>query len=114
MASGGKEVKPPEFIYKKRRVASGTRQMVRFRNKGYDKIERKVCGHYMHEKAEYFGKVGFIGSRNKKGYCYLYDIYGKKIDFSYLGHGYKNPRFDRLKILQKRKTTLTIKEKFVI
>lgn len=114
MASGGKEVKPPEFIYKKRLVASGTRQMIRFRNKGYDKIERKVCGHYMHEKAEYFGKVGFIGSRNKKGYCILKDINGNKIDFSYLGHGLKTPKFKDLKIIQKRKTTLTIKEKIVI
>jgi hypothetical protein len=58
IASGGKETEVPKYIYKKRCVAKGTRQMIKFRNKGYDKFERKVHGHYTHEKAEYFGKVG--------------------------------------------------------
>ena len=47
----------------------------------------KICGFKKFDKVEYLDKEYFIKGRMSSGYCVLMDIYGNKIDFSYLPKG---------------------------
>ena len=67
-----------------------------------------ICGFKKFDKVEYLDKEYFIKGRMSSGYCVLMDIYGNKIDFSYLPKGYKTPKFKNLKRIEARTSCISI------
>ena len=111
IASGGLEFKELDVIFYKRRVSKGDYQLCKG-IRGEIKIPVwKICGFRKFDKVKYLGKEYFIKGRASTGYTILMDIFGNKIDFSYMPKGLKTPKLLSCKRLTTRKGCLCAKKK---
>lgn len=106
IASGGKEFILPQDVFIKRHVTRGDYQST----KGVRSEKRiphsKILGFRKWDKVLYMGEKYFIKGRRTSGTCDLEDIYGNKIDFSYMPRGFKAPKLSNCKRISARNTTL--------
>ena len=110
IASGGLEFKPLNIIYYKRRVSKGDYQLCKG-NRGEIKIPKgKICGFRKFDKVKYLGKEYFIKGRASTGFAILMNIFGNKIDFSYISRGFKTPKLLNCRRLSARKSCLCIRQ----
>ena len=113
IASGGKEFKLNEYVYLKKRVSKGDYQLTKG-VRGEQKIPTgKIKGFMKFDKVKYFGKEYFIKGRMSTGFAILMDIFGNKIDFSYMKKGFKIPKLFNCKRIKSRKSCLCIKQKTI-
>lgn len=59
------------------------------------------------------GEEYFIKGRRTSGTCELEDIYGNKVDFSYMPRGFKTPKLSNCKRISARNTTLCQKIEYI-
>ena len=111
IASGGLEFKELDVVFYKRRVSKGDYQLTRGIRGEYKLSTGKVYDFRKFDKVEYFKKEYFIGSRNSLGYAMLINIFGDKIDFSYMPRGYKTPKLFNCKKVSARCSCLCISQK---
>lgn len=106
IASGGEEFILPRDIFIKRHVTRGDYQST----KGVRSEKRiphsKILGFRKWDKVLYMGREYFIKGRRSIGTCTLEDIYGNKIDFSYMPKGFKTPKLSNCKKISARSTAL--------
>lgn len=106
IASGGEEFILPHEVFIKRHVTRGDYQST----KGVRSEKRiphsKILGFRKWDKVIYMGREYFIKGRRTSGTCDLEDIYGNKIDFSYMPRGFKAPKLSNCKRITARNTTL--------
>ena len=106
IASGGEEFLLPRDVFIKRHVTRGDYQST----KGVRSEQRiphyKILGFRKWDKVLYMGQEYFIKGRRSAGTCDLEDIYGNKIDFSYMPRGFKAPKLSNCKRISARSTTL--------
>ena len=118
IASEGKDLILPEFVFKKRTVSKGDYQQTKYWSKSKDGFNRKrltigkIHGFRKFDKVKYSGEEYFIKGRMSAGTgtVILMNIDGTKIDFSYLPRGFKTPKMINLKRIQARSSTLCIRE----
>ena len=111
MASGGKEVELPEYVYLKKSVSKGDYKLS-MGVRGERKIPTgKIKGFRKFDKVKYFGETYFIKGRRTVGQAVLMDIYSNKIDFSYIPKGKKTPKLENCKRIQARSSTLCMRVK---
>ena len=111
IASGGLEFEELDVVFYKRRVSKGDYQLTRGIRGEYKLSTGKVHDFRKFDKVEYFEKEYFIGSRNSLGYTMLINIFGDKIDFSYMPRGYKTPKLFNCKKVSARCSCLCISQK---
>ena len=107
IASGGRDFKPLDVIFYKRRVSKGDYKLARG-IRGEQKLPTgKIYVFRKFDKVKYFGKEYFIKGRMcKGGYAVLMDIFGNKVDFSYMTRGYRFPKLSNCKRVSARKSSL--------
>ena len=111
IASAGERVELPEFVYLKKSVSKGDYQLTKS-VRGERKIPTgKIKGFRKFDKVKYLGKEYFIKGRRKTGTAVLMDIYGNKIDFSYMPRGKQTPKLENCKRIQARSSTLCMRVK---
>ena len=110
IASGGLEFKPSDVIYYKRRVAKGSYKLCRGARGEIPLPTGKIHGFRRFDKVKYFGKEYFIESRRSIGTVELMDVYGTKIDFSFMPRGYKTPKLVNCKRISSRVSCLCMKK----
>lgn len=66
----------------------------------------KICGFRKFDKIKYFGNEYFIKGRMSTGYAILMDVYGNKIDFSYMPKGCKTPKLCNCKRISVRNSII--------
>ena len=98
-------------LYKKLCIPKGQYQLYQGQNSEKKLPRGKLHGFNNYDKVRYCEKEAIISGRRSNGYFDLIDVEGNKIDFSYLCRGYKTPRWDRLRLIERRSTTICIKEK---
>ena len=92
IASGGKNFKPNDEIFYKRRVAKQNRQMTKG-IRGEKKIPLgKIYGFRKFDKVRYLGQECYIKARRSSGNFVLMDIFNNNIDFRNIG-GKANPSY---------------------
>ena len=93
IASGGLEFEPLDVVLYKRRVSKGDYKLTRGAG-GEQKLPTgKILGFRKFDKVKYRGEKYFIMSRmNAGGYVVLMNIFGCKIDFSFMPKGLKTPK----------------------
>lgn len=112
IASGGKNFKPNNEIFYKRRVAKQNRQMTKG-IRGEKKIPLgKICGFRKFDKVRYLGKECYIKARRSSGNFVLMDIFNNNIDFRNIG-GKANPSYRELQRITAR-TSYLIERRSVI
>ena len=105
IASGGKEFKPNNEIFYKKRVAKQNRQMCKG-IRGEKKIPLgKVLGFKKFDKVKYLGRECLIKGRRSIGKFVLMDIFGNSLDFRSMG-GKQNPSYKELKRVNARTSCL--------
>ena len=110
IASGGKEFKQSDWLFKKRRVARQNRQLCKG-TRGEKKLPTgKILGFRKCDKVKYLNETCFIKSRRSSGYFTLMDIDRNTLDFRDKG-GYINPRYTLLERLNLQRSTLCIGQK---
>lgn len=110
IASGGKEFKQSNWLFKKRRVAKQNRQLCKG-VRGEKKIPTgKILGFRKFDKVEYLKEIYFIKARRSRGDFVLMDIDNNAIDFRNKG-GRKEPSYKILKRLNTRKSILCISQR---
>ena len=108
IASGGKEFQTKDDVYYKKRVNKGDYKLCRGK-RGEEKLPTyKIKGFRKFDKVKYFGKEYFIRGRTSTGFAMLMDIFGNKIDFSYMKRGFKTPKLSNCKRIKSRTTCLCI------
>ena len=108
VASGGLEFKELDVIYYKHRVSKGDYKLARG-IRGEQKLPTgKICSFRKFDKVEYLRKEYFIKSRMSKGFATLMDIFGNKIDFSYMPKCTKTPKLSNCKRISARSSCLCI------
>lgn len=110
IASGGLEFKELDVIFYKCRVSKGDYQLTRG-SRGEIKIPTgKIYGFRKFDKVKYLGKEYFIKGRMSSGFALLMDIFGNKVDFSYMPKGLKTPKLSNCKRVSSRRNYLCIKQ----
>ena len=113
IASGGEEFLLPRDVFIKRHATRGDYQST----KGVRSEKRipnsKILGFRKWDKVLYMGEKYFIKGRRTSGTCILEDIYGNKIDFSYMPKGFKAPKLSNCKKISARNTTLCQRIEYV-
>ena len=114
IASGGLEIEQLDVIFYKRRVSKGDYKLARG-IRGEQKLPTgKICGFRKFDKVEYLGEKCFIkGRMSKYGYCLFTDIFGNKIDFSYMSKmskSTKTPKLSNCKRISARSSCLCISQ----
>ena len=111
IASGGLEFKELDVIFYKRRVSKGDYRLVRG-VRGEQKLPTgKICGFRKFDKVQYLGKEYFIkGRMSKGGLTVLMDIFGNKVDFSYMPKGFKIPKLCNCRRLATRRSYLCVRK----
>ena len=111
IASGGLEFKELDVIFYKRRVAKGDYKLTRG-IRGEQRLPTgKIYGFRKFDKVQYFEKEYFIkGRMSKGGLTMLMDIFGNKIDFSYMPKGFKIPKLCNCRRLTARRSYLCIRK----
>ena len=89
-------------LYKKKCVSEGDFQQTKGIRSEQPITTGKICGFRKYDKVKYFGKEYFIKGRMSIGYAILMDIYGNKIDFSYMPRGFKTPKLSNCKRITAR------------
>lgn len=109
IATGGNSfIDDTKYVYCKKTVAKGDYQQTKGHRSEVKINTDKICGFKKFDKVKYIDKEYFIKGRMSSGYCVLMDIYGNKIDFSYLPKGYKIPKMKNLKRIGARKSCISI------
>lgn len=106
IASGGFSFSLPKEIFIKRHVSKGDYQLTKGSRSEKQIPQTKILGFRKWDKVRYLGETYFIKGRRSSGTCDLEDIYGNKIDFSYMPRGLKTPKLVNCERLGARKTTL--------
>ena len=110
IASGGLEIKGLDVIFYKRRVSKGNYQLTKGL-RGERKIPKgKICGFRRFDKVEYSNNEYFIESRKSSGFATLMDIFGNKMDFSYMPKGMKTPKLANCRRISARSSCLCISQ----
>lgn len=112
IASGGLEFKLLGVVFYKRRVSKGDYRLSRG-IRGEQKLPTgKICGFRKFDKVRYLGNEYFIiGRIVKGGFTMLMDIFGNKIDFSYMSRGFKTPKLSNCKRILSRSCLCLIQNK---
>lgn len=107
IATGGKEFKQSNWLFKKRRVARQNRQLCKG-VRGEKKLPTgKLFGFRRFDKVKYLGDICFIKGRRSSGAFVLMDINNNSIDFRNRG-GKQNPQYRLLERLNTRRSILCI------
>jgi 5-methylcytosine-specific restriction endonuclease McrA len=107
IASGGKEFKQSDLLFKKRRVPRQNRQLCKG-IRGEKKIHTgKLFRFKRFDKVRYLNEICFIKGRRSSGAFVLMDIDNNSIDFRDRG-GKQNPSYKLLERLNTRRSTLCI------
>ena len=116
IAIGGvpSDVKVGCYMYRKRHIAAGEYQRSQGQRSEKEMPKGKLFGFNLYDKVEYFGTLAFIGGRQSKGYFGLVDIDGEYVSFENLGRGLKTPKYDKIRLLSRRKTTLCIRKRITL
>ena len=110
VASGGKEFKQLNWLFKKRRVAKQNRQLCKG-VRGEMKLPiGKVFGFKRFDKVRYLNEICFIKGRRSSGSFVLMDIDNNSIDFRDRGEK-QNPSYKLLEKLNTRRSTLCISQR---
>lgn len=110
IASGGKEFKQSNWLFKKKRVAKQNRQLYKG-VRGEKKLPTgKVFGFKRYDKVRYLNEICFIKGRRSSGSFVLMDIDNNSIDFRDRG-GKQNPSYKLLEKLNTRRSTLCISQR---
>ena len=105
IASGGKEFKQLDWLFKKRRVAKQNRKLCNG-IRGEKKLPtEKLFGFKKFDKVKYLGEICFIKARRSNGAFVLMDIDNNTIDFRDRG-GKQNPSYKLLERLGARRSVL--------
>lgn len=109
IASGGLDFELSEIVYYKRRISKGDYRLSRG-IRGEQKLPTgKICGFRRFDKVRYLGNEYFIMGRIVKGgFAMLMDIFGNKIDFSYMSRGFKTPKLSNCKRILSRRSCLCL------
>lgn len=110
IASGGKDFKQLDWLFKKKRVPRQNRQLCKGVRGEIKLPTGKVFGFRRFDKVKYLGKVCFIKARRTSGAFVLMDIDNNIIDFRDVG-GRQNPSYKLLEILNTRRGTLCINQR---
>lgn len=111
IAAGGKSFEPLEAILYKRRVSKGDYQLTKGL-RGEQRIPTsKTQGFRKFDKVKYFHKEYFVKGRMSSGYAILMDIFGNKIDFSYMPRGLKTPKLANMERMNSRGSVLCTSQK---
>lgn len=112
IASGGKEFKQSNWLFKKRRVPKQNRQLCKG-VRGEKKLPTgKILGFKRFDKVKYLGEVCFIKGRRSCGAFVLMDINSIIVDLRYRG-GKQNPSYKQLERLNTRRSTLCINQRIL-
>ena len=105
------EFEPLDVVYYKRRVSKGDYQLTRG-IRGEQKLPTgKIYGFRKFDKVRYFGKEYFVkGRMSEGGYVVFMNIFGDRIDFSYMPKGYKTPKLANCERLSARRSCLFIRK----
>jgi 5-methylcytosine-specific restriction endonuclease McrA len=107
IASGGKEFKQLDLLFKKRRVPRQNRQLCKG-IRGEKKIPTgKILGFRRYDKIKYLNEICFVKGRRSRGVFVLMDIDNKTIDFRDRG-GRLNVSYKLLERLNTRRSVLCI------
>lgn len=114
IASGGNFFISNKEIFYKKRVSKGDYQLCKG-IRGEQRIPTgKIQGFRKFDKVRYLGQEYFIkGRMTKGGYAILMDIFGNKIDFSYMPKGCKTPKLSNCKRLTCRKSSLCARHRII-
>ena len=110
VASGGKEFKQLNWLFKKRRVAKQNRQLCKGVRGEMRLPTGKVFGFTKFDKVRYLNEICFIKGRRSSGSFVLMDIDNNSIDFRDRG-GKQNPSYKLLEKLNTRRSTLCISQR---
>lgn len=109
IASGGKAFTICCNLFKKKSVSKGDYQQT-FGSHSEKRYQTgKVCGFRKFDKVKYKGQEYFIKGKMSSGYAFLMDIDGNTQKFT----NPKMPKFNKLKRISARTSTLTIYKKIV-
>lgn len=109
IASGGKEFKQSNWLFRKRRVAKQNRQLCKG-VRGEKQIPTgKVLGFRRFDKVKYLKEICFIKGRRNNGAFALMDIDNNTLDFRDRG-GRGTPSYKLLERLNTRRSTLCISQ----
>ena len=112
IASGGKNFKPNDEIFYKRRVAKQNRQMTKG-IRGEKKIPLgKIYGFRKFDKVRYLGQECYIKARRSSGNFVLMDIFNNNIDFRNIG-GKANPSYRELQRITARTSDIIERRKVI-
>ena len=111
IASGCEEFVLPHEFFIKRHVTRGDYQSTKGVRSEKLIPHYKILGFRKWDKVLYMGEEYFIKGRRSVGTCDLEDIYGNKIDFSYMPRGFKTIKASNLIRISARSTTLCIRAK---
>lgn len=113
IASGGDKFILPNSFFAKRHVTRGDYQLSKGSRSEKRIPQTKIQGFRKWDKVKYMGGIHFIKGRCSVGTCFLEDIYGNKIDFSYMPRGFKTPKLSNCKRISARKTTLCQRTEYI-
>ena len=106
IASGGLEFKQFDVIYYKRRVSKGDYKLASG-SRGEQRLPTgKLFGFRKFDKVTYLDREYLIMSRTSKGYADLMDVFGDKVDFSYMPKCHKTPKLLNCKRVNARESIL--------
>lgn len=112
IASGGLEFEPLDVVYYKRKVSKGDYKLARGSRSEQKLPTGKLFGFRRFDKVKYIGKEYFIKGRTaKSGHADLMDIFGNKIDFSFMPKGHKKPKLQNCRRISARESCLLISQK---
>lgn len=110
IASGGKEFKQSNWLFKKRRVARQNRQLCKG-VRGEKKIPTgKIHGFRRYDRVRYLNEICFVKGRRNSGGFVLMGIDNKAINFRDRG-GYVNPPHVLIERLNTRRSILCIRQR---
>lgn len=113
IASGGEEFILPAEVFIKRHVTRGDYRLTKGIIRQKSIPHSKILGFRKWDKVIYMGHEYFIKGRRSSGTCELEDIYGNKINFSYMPRGFKTPKLANCKRISARDTTLCQRIKYI-
>lgn len=113
IASGGLKFEPSDTVYYKLRVSKGDYQLAQGSRSEHRIPVGKVHGFRKFDVVKYLGKEYFVKGRMSKsgGYAFLMDIFGNKVDFSYMPKGRRMPKLSNVQKIQARGTALCMNQK---
>lgn len=111
IASGGLEFEPLDVVYYKRKVSKGDYRLARGSRSEQKLPTGKLFGFRKFDKVKYLGEEYFIKGRASRGYADLMDVFGNKIDFSFMPKGHKKPKLQNCRRISARESCLLIHQK---